>query len=216
MDFRELFFASLLQAPKGSLPERLLMIGEAAVSRYMDACPVQDSLRFRARYAGQLLANDLIDEKGDLRKDRLDGWIALFDQGIYVLGPEREGDALIYGHLREALRALKEKGGLWTWIRKFSPPLANKKAEELVRITLWPEPIKTVQTTHVRRAVLAAWFTLLRQTTGSCFATAPAILIQMRHPLRLIRDLYDRLSMCMSKRVVVGKEYCVPYKSNFG
>ncbi len=216
MDFRELFFASLLQAPKGSLPDRLLMIGEAAVSRYMDACPVQDSLRFRARYAGQLLANDLIDEKGDLRKDRLDGWIALFDQGIYVLGPEREGDALIYGHLREALRALKEKGGLWTWIRKFSPPLANKKAEELVRITLWPEPIKTVQTTHVRRAVLAAWFTLLRQTTGSCFATAPAILIQMRHPVRLLRDLYDLLSMGMMKRVVAGKEYAVPLSPNFG
>lgn len=216
MDFRELFFTSLLQAPKGSLPDRLLMIGEAAVSRYMDACPVQDSLRFRARYVGQLLANDLIDEKGDLRKDRLDGWIALFDQGIYVLGPDREGDALIFGHVREALRALKEKGEIWTWIRKFSPPMANKKAEELVRITLWPEPIKTVQTTHVRRAVLAAWFTLLRQTTGSCFATAPAILIQMRHPLRLIRDLYDLLFTGMMKRIVAGKEYAVPLSPNFG
>lgn len=216
MDFRELFFTSLLQAPKGSLPDRLLMIGEAAVSRYMDACPVQDSLRFRARYVGQLLANDLIDEKGDLRKDRLEGWIALFDQGIYVLGPNRESDSLIFEHVRESLRALKAKGEIWTWIRKFSPPLANKKADELVRITLWPEPIKTVQTTHVRRAVLAAWFTFLRQTTGSCFATAPAILIQSRHPLRLIRDLYDLLFTGMMKRIVSGKEYAVPLSPNFG
>ena len=57
---------------------------------------------------------------------------------------------------------------------------------------------------------MAAWLTLLRQTTGSCFATAPAILIQQNDPMRFFKDV-DLLSMGqIGKRIMAGKEYSVP------
>ncbi len=64
----------------------------------------------------------------------------------------------------------------------------------MVRDTLWPDQIGPLSHGHVRRAVLTAWLTFLRQTTGSCFATAPAMLIQRSDPVRMIQDLDAMLS----------------------
>ncbi|HSX10292.1 MAG TPA: hypothetical protein VLF94_01050 [Chlamydiales bacterium] len=210
VDLQEIFLSSLRNTP---LSDLLDLRKEAETSYYMDVSPVQDSFRYRARHLGLRLAHLVIDEKGELDKGRLDELIRLLGQGSFILGPGREGDALIYGHIRTCLSQLPD---MWSWIRKFSPPLCHKGAEEIVRDTLWPESIRKVETVHVRRAVVSAWFTLLRQTTGSCFATAPAILVQRNYPVQFFKDLYDLLSMGQLKRVVAGKEYSVPLNLSSG
>lgn len=211
-EFQELFFESF----RGPLADLLDLRSQAVTSYYMDLCPVQDSFRYRAKHLGLRVAGLVIDPKGELHLGALSELAALMDQTSFVLGPNREGDPLLYAHIRNCLHRLKDEADIWGAIRKFSPPLCHRKAEEIVRDTLWPETISTLQTVHVRKAVLAAWFTLLRQTTGSCFATAPAILIQQRDPIRFFKDLYDLLNLGQMKRTVGGKEYSVPMNVNGG
>ncbi len=213
---QELFFTLLRSSPSGSLAKLLDLEREALISYYMDLCPIQDSFRFRAKFLGLRSAALIIDEKGDLHKGNLQALNQIFSKGSYLLGPEREGDALLFQHLQQSLQALERNPEIWTWIKKFSPPLVHKQAEQMIRETLWPESVQKVQTPEIRRAVAASWLTLLRQTTGSCFATAPAILIQRNHPIRFFKDLYDLLSTGRMKRVVAGKEYAVPLTANSG
>ncbi len=210
MELQELFIASL----RGPLAERLGLRTEAATSFYLDQSVLQDSFRYRAKYLGLRIAGLVLDEKGELNRETLEEIRGLLG-ARYVLGPRREGDVFIYDHVKRCLDLLAERGEVWGWIRRFSPPLCHKKAEEMVRNTLWPEGIRVVQTVHVRKAALAAWLTLLRQTTGSCFATAPAILIQ-QDPGLFFRDLYDLLSIGQMKRIVGGREYSVPLNINPG
>jgi hypothetical protein len=209
---QEIFLESL----KGPLADLLEMRDEALMSLYLDQNPIQDAFRYRAKYIGLKFAGLLVDEKGELNKDLLDELNQLLAEGPFVLGPAREGDVLIFGHIRNCLRWLTESKEVQVAFRKFSPPLCHKKAEEVIRETLWPEPIKAVQTVHIRKAVIASWLTFLRQTTGSCFATAPAILIQQTDPLRFFKDIYDLLSTGQMKRTVDGKEYSVPLSLNTG
>jgi hypothetical protein len=51
---------------------------------------------------------------------------------------------------------------------------------------------------------------------GSCFATAPAILVQRDNPLLLLQDLYQLLSTGKLKRTFGGVEYALPLSPNTG
>lgn len=153
-----------------------------------EAYPLQDPFRIRARYLGWKAASLLIDGKGDLNKDALAELLrALEEEGIPV--GQREGDAWIFQHLRTILSELDRSSAFGKALKRCSLPLCSKEAEQIVRDTLWPDEVGSLTHAHVRRAVLTAALTLLRQATGSCFATAPAILIQREDPVRLIRDL---------------------------
>jgi len=208
-NFEREFLSSFRSVPRGTLIEDLDLHFEAQISFFFELSPIQDVFRFRARHIGLKAATLLVDEKGELRQELLAPWIRQIENGIFPLGPKREGDALIFDHLLSCLKALEKEKEVWNWIRKFSPPLCHKRAEEVIRETLWPAQIRTVETYHVRRAALAAWLTLLRQTTGSCFATAPSILIQKK-PLQFFKDLYEILSIGQLKRVFSGNQYAVP------
>jgi len=141
---QEIFLHSL----QGRLSDLLGLRAEAVISYAMDQSPVQDSFHYRAKHVAQLL----IDDQGELNQQILDELIHLLDQTPFIVGPNREGDFLIYDHLRKSLHALKKE--FWPVLRKFSLPLCHKKAETIVRETLWPEPIRVVRTEHVRKAVL--------------------------------------------------------------
>ena len=199
--FEKFFLEMIHKSSKKELIERLGLAYQADISHFMDLSGIQDSFRFRARHLGWKIAHLLIDEKGDLQKEAISELIAFFSHSPFVLGPRRESDALIYRHLRNCLESLASDPQVWGWIRRFSTPLSSKRAQEVIQETLWPSIIQTVETYHVRRAALAAWLTLLRQTVGSCFATAPAILIQQQ-PQLFFKDLYELLSTGQLKRVL--------------
>lgn len=204
------------QLLKGPLASWLKLDKQALVSSRLEATPWQDAFRYRAKDTALQIAYLLIDEKGELEEQRLSGLNQLLEKTPYLLGPGRDNDALFWEHIRRQLDLLARHKAIWQAIRRLSPPLVHKKAEELIRETLWPEPIRTLTKEHVRKAVLAAWLTYLRQTTGSCFATAPAILIQRFDPLAFFKDLSDLLETGQMKRVLAGKEYAVPLSLSSG
>ena len=179
--FQDDFFRALEREPKGSLTDLLGLESEAELSYRMEISSLQDPLRFRAKQIGLRAACLVVDETGALDEQAIGSLLKALEKP-YCLGPGRENDPPIYLHLRAALLYLKETPEARKWILKFSSPVCHKRAEEIVCDTLWPYEVKKPQTADIRRAVLAAWFTWLRQTVGSCFATAPAILIQQTDP----------------------------------
>jgi len=95
-------------------------------------------------------------------------------------------------------------------VKQFRFPLCHPGAEKLVRDTLFLPTKEALSEAHLRRAVVVAALFKLRQQIGSCFATAPAILIQEQQPERFIQDLLDLLSTGRLKRTFSGVEYSVP------
>ena len=207
--FQDFFVSSLEKAPQGSLASLLQLKEEAQISYFMEICPLQDAFRFRSKWIALRASYLILDEKGEVDGAVLNRLIEELRTPFY-LGPGRENDPPIFLHLRSALEQLRDNVEIKKILKKFSPPLCHKKAEEIIRETLYPEPVKKLETVHIRRAVLAAWFTRLRQTVGSCFATAPAILIQQNIPLFLLQDLHDLLLTGQLKRVIGGQQYTVP------
>ena len=69
---------------------------------------------------------------------------------------------------------------------------------------------------HARRAALSAWMCTLRQSIGSCFATAPAIIVHDEQPEQLLKDLNVLLSTGRSKRTYEGTEHSVPLSMSWG
>ncbi len=212
MDFQknqELFLLALSLLPPESFASQLHLKEMGAISFAMDLCPLQDSFRFRARYLGWRIADFLVGETGELDGGRLEKLCGQFENGLFPTGPKMEGDGVLYSHISHCLHLLRDERKMGVMLKKFSIPLCHKGAEEIIRETLWPEEIGKVQTHHVRRAVLAAWFTPLRQATGSCFATAPAILFQ-QDPELFFKDLDELLNTGQLRKVMGGRGYAVP------
>src|SRR3990167_7471550 len=93
--FQEQFFSLMQMEPAGSLASLLDLGTEVEISQMMDACPLQDSFRYRGRHIGLKVAHLLIDDKGELDRGRLTLLRKLLSASPYILGPQREGDFLL-------------------------------------------------------------------------------------------------------------------------
>ena len=109
-----------------------------------------------------------------------------------------------------------EDPSLRLFLKKFQVPLCHKMAEERVRASLGLFKEEVLTTVHVRKAVLSACFSYLRQNVGSCFATAPAILIQSEQPKHLLFDLHEALMTGKLIKTFAGVEYSVPLSPSCG
>lgn len=119
------------------------------------------------------------------------------------------------GNLRKAAPLFKDKE-LRTLFERFKLPVANRYIEKLILLSL-DLPLNTPVTLRkLRRAVLSALLTPLRQNVGSCFATAPAILIQQDQPERLLLDLHDLMMTCRLGRTFSGVQNVVPISPSWG
>ncbi len=210
VDLWRFFITSLSKAVPSAVLQTIDFAREMDISLGMSRCPLQDPLRFRARFLALQVAEVLIDESGGLKLDLAKAILLDLETAPYLIGPQLEDDVLLLNHVRSSLKYLIHNDKARSLLNRFSVPLCNKSADRLIRDTLWPRSIKKISEPDVKKAVLAAWFTWLRQTTGSCFATAPAIIIQQEQPQLFLQDLFDLLIFGSLKRVVSGHEYLVP------
>ncbi len=186
---------------------------EIYYSSFFERSHILDPLSFRYRYYASRLASYLINEEGELDEARLDKAIFYLKERPYVVAPRRENDSLLTFHFIKILSVFKEERELVQTLKKFRLPLCHKKAEEIIKIC---QKRREISNSDLRRAVLSACLTPLRQNLGSCFATAPAILIQKNQLLNLLKDLSDLLHTGKLTRVISGKEYVVPMNLSFG
>ena len=109
------------------------------------------------------------------------------------------------GHSQNVFHFLKKNPHA---LNRFSLPLCDRKIEENILASLGQTGPITHR--HLIWAILDSLLTPLRQTIGSCFATAPAILIQSEQMEQFLTDLQEILATGQMKRVIRGEEYSVP------
>ncbi len=180
---------------------------EMDLSLLCDMSQLQDSFLFRAQYRAKKIAEYVVGDNGKVNKERLN----LFEEEEYLFYPNGEKDSLLREHQKNVLQKINIK-----LLEKFLLPLCHKGAERLVRDTLGLEDSTKLENKHVRRAVLSASLSILRQNIGSCFATAPAILIHETHPNQFLKDMEDLLSTGRLRRIFGGIEYTVPLSLSRG
>jgi len=186
------------------------------ISRRLDRTKVQESTSCRNVLKTRKLAEKIIGDDGEIKSDILDYAIEGMKTFLYSLSPGRDSDSVRDMHILQVLTHLKNNKELAKILRSISRPYSNRLAEEIIRNTVNIPPSCQVNDVHVRRACLACWLTYLRQSLGSCFATAPSIMVQQEMPHLFLRDLDEMMNTGYLRRTYAGVEHSVPLSYTWG
>ncbi len=186
------------------------------LSRRLDRTGIQEATSVRNVLKARLIATRLIGDDGELRVDEIPLFIEAMKQNLYSMAPARQFDAVRDRHILAVLEQLQTSKDAVRILRFMTRPVSNRLAEQIIRDTLIVPANVPINDMHVRRAVLTAWFTTLRQSLGSCFATAPAIMVHEEQPLVFLRDLDDMMNTGYMRRTYAGKEHSVPMSITWG
>lgn len=198
------------------LGEILDLRGEYDLVQLVRESGLQDAGAIRHRRRAFLLAQQIINDRGEWNGERAAHLFRLWQEGGHLFYAEPLGDSAAHEHVLQVLEKCAKERTFAKSILKFSLPLCHSYAESLIRASLFLRAEETIEHAHVRRAVLSACLTYLRQSVGSCFATAPAIVIQTEQLDHLVADLQELLSTGRLKRIFDGVEYPVPMSPSWG
>jgi len=188
------------------------LLEESELFFLCQASQVQYPYRFCYRYRAHALAEQIVEPSGEINREKVHEMEGFFQKNGFVLSPN-EDETAIRAHFLYVLKKLKEESFLRK-IKRFTKPLFHAGADRLIRESLdLSSPIETV---HIRKAVISACLTPLRQTVGSCFATAPAIAIQRENLDLFVEDLYQMLMLGKIVRVMEEVEYAAPMSPSSG
>ncbi len=180
---------------------------EQNIAKSLSKSKIQSPFLFRSIERARFLSAFLIDEKGVLIKKELPS----FPEGIYG-----ENDWEVICHFKHVLETLYQKKELLLLFNRFLLPVSNAHIKKLVIYSLDLPLNAQITLRDLRRAVLSALLTPLRQNIGSCFATAPAILIQREQIERLLFDLFELMMKSKLSRTIDGQLKSVPISLSFG
>lgn len=217
--FLEELFSSLvkeLKVEEGDPVHKILLEEFDGLSRHLDRSKVQDSCTVRALLRAKRLASLIITEEGKIDEAPVQEAVQVLRENLYPLGPGRLYDEVRLKHLLAALERLKDDPKLRKKLEQIEGSRGNNAADELLRETLQLSSKAPIKPYMVRRAFLSAWLAYLRQNVGSCFATAPAILIHEEQPEQFIEDLKNLLTIGRLTRVAAGVEYSAPINASSG
>lgn len=186
------------------------------LSARLDLTQVQDSCSVRNVLRTRRLANLLINDKGELNVSLLPRVITHVRTYMYSLGPQRQYDSLRQEHILNVLLLLQNNKDVLRLFQSISKPFSHPHAEQIIRDTLQLPAGTIINDAYTRRAVLSAWLCYLRQNVGSCFATAPAIIVQQEQPELFLTDLKELMATGRLKRTFGGIEYSVPLSATWG
>lgn len=186
------------------------------LSRRLDRTAIQEATSVRNVLKARQIATQLIGDDGEIKPEQLLRFIEALKHKRYSVAPNRQFDAVRDEHMVRCLELLQTNKELLRLIRHITRPVSNRLAEQVVRDTLVIPANVPITDVHVKRATLAAWLTYLRQSLGSCFATAPAILVHQEQPLVFLRDLDEMMNTGYMRRTFAGKEHSVPMSATWG
>lgn len=186
------------------------------LSRRLDRTKIQDSSSVRNVLRTRQLANLLIDDKGDLNILQLPKVVSYLKKHLYSLGPNRQYDAPRQEQILRVLSTLQENKDMQRFLKNVSKPYTNRYAEQVIKETLKLPASTLINDPHAKRAALSAWMCFLRQNVGSCFATAPAILVHDEQPDLMFKDMIELLGTGRLKRTFAGVEHSVPLSASWG
>ncbi len=163
------------------------------------------------RYARSLslaLSRLLIDDQGKLDFEILDRAIKLIDANLYSLDYPLYDNA--QRHVATMLKKISESKTLALELTQVSHHLAGRHIGQLVRQTIELDEREKIREVDVKRAALASLLYYFRQKVGSCFATAPAMLVQELHPEQFLKEIKELLTRGHLSRMIDGSEESAP------
>ena len=162
------------------------------------------------------LVHFVFDERGHLVEERLLKAMALLEKNLYPIGTGGEELQRRRQKLSSSLFFLLKNNHARQLIHRIGRPYGNKIAETAIRSTLLLEENAALSEVDTRKAVVAALLGTLRQSLGSCFATAPAILVHEHQPDVFLENIEEMFSTSRLKKVMGGQEYVVPQNMGWG
>ncbi len=169
---------------------------------------IQAGLSYQNVTRSRQIASRLVLEDGSLQRAEGKKILASLEKSIF--------DPFVHHHYTQFLEKWLSDDLFFKALQTLSLPVCHASAEKLIYDSL-ALPFSTPLThAHLRKAVISAFLTPLRQTVGSCFATAPAILIHEEQPFLFLTDLKELLFTGKLKRVLHGEEYSVPLSGVWG
>lgn len=186
------------------------------ISRRADLSNVQESVSIRNVLRTRKLASYLVNDKGEISLEDIDAAIQYLKNSLYSLGPDRQNDACREELVLNVLMKLKEDRDLFNLLKNVSKPHQSRDIEEIIRCTLDLPQNMNITDVHAKRAVFSSLICYLRQSVGSCFGTAPAIIIHDEQPKQFLRDINELFGTGQLKRTFGGVEYSVPISSSWG
>lgn len=204
------------QAKDGDNIRRVCAEEYNELSLRLDRTGIQDSCSVRNVLRTRRLANLLISDKGELHSSLIPQMISSLAASFYSLGPQRQYDSIRHNHILSVLKSIQESKELERHLKQISKPHLHPLADQMIRDTLQLPHSTAISDAHAQRAALSAWMCYLRQNIGSCFATAPAIIIHDEQPELFLKDIKELLATGRLKRTYGGVEYSVPISGSWG
>ena len=212
------FSKAVKHAAKKSLSPIAAVVCEEydELSRRLDRAEIQDSCSVRNVLKTRALSLLLFHEDGELNLNAVAEAMTVLKNHMHSLGPQREFDTLRNQHMLNVLTMIHSQKDVQIAIRAMSAPYQNRVAEQLIKDTLELPANTVIKDIHARQACLSAWLCYLRQNVGSCFATAPAILVHEEQPLQMLLDLQELISTGRLNRIYAGIEFSAPLSISWG
>jgi len=185
------------------------------LSRRADLTKIQASVSIRNVLRTRKLVDFFINDKGNILTDGLNEKIEQFKHYLYSLGPKRHYDSVRQELILRVLNVLNNKE-IVTLLKTISKPYLNKNSDAIIRNTLALPKSVVITDVHAKKAVFSAFMAYLRQSVGSCFGTAPSIIIHDEQPKQFLKDIIELLGTGRLKRTFGGVEYSVPFSASSG
>jgi len=186
------------------------------LTRRLDKTGLQDSVNVRNVLRTRRLSNYIVDDKGEIQKQTIAQLIPHLSKVVYSLGPQRQHDAVRQEHILKVLKWIVEDKEISLLLKQVAKPYLNPIADQIIRDTLRLPYNAVVTDAQAKRAVIAALLCYPRQSVGSCFGTAPAIMIHNEQPAQFLKDVIELLGTGRLKRTFGGVEFSVPLCSSWG
>lgn len=188
--------------------------------RLMKACGFQEELSGSNLRRAKALAHFLVNERGELMVSRISEAIDFLETAQFTPFAGREIEVLRQQHMLKVLFWLREKE-VQQRVEKIHLPSHHSFLSKVVALSAClpgevPKKGTQINERDLRVAIVSAWLTYLRQNVGSCFATAPAIIIHGFQPDYFLQDMKQLLEEGQLKRTYQGQEYSVPAAHSFG
>lgn len=175
--------------------------------------PREEASLFRALSRARKVARYLIEESGSLTKERIQSILPVLDTAFDIKYVEGIFDRTALEHMIALLETLSKRPDLISMINSQKMPVANTHVQKILSRSIQE---KKLTDAGIQRAILSALLIPLRQNVGSCFATAPCILIQREQVENFLRDVTTLISTGRISRVYDGVEFTVPMSLSGG
>lgn len=186
---------------------------ESYLSFLFERSGIQEAVRYKIIHRSRSIAEFIVRDDGAIDLTKAD-FVAGVIRRLPFLTPFDGMEERL--HMEHVKKTLENLGVIVGSLKKFSLPFASRSLERWIRHSLLMSIDAKVTDRDVKVAVLSACLGKVLQSVGSCFATAPCILVHQERMELFLKDLLELLSTASLKRVIRGAEHSVPISPSMG